>query len=94
MGRKRWEGLIGSKKEEAAEECIRQAAETHAEDLDLSSMSLPELPDSLGQLTALRTLDLSDNRLTALPESLGQLTALETLSLRFNRLSALPESVG
>jgi hypothetical protein len=71
MGRKWWEGLIGSKKSEAsegtAEERIRQAAETHAEALDLSNMGLPELPESLGQLTALQTLDLSNNPLTAPP---------------------------
>ena len=59
MGRKSREGLIGRKKsetsEESAEERIRQAAETHAEDLDLSDLGLPELPESLGQLTALQS---------------------------------------
>ena len=76
MRRKWWEGLIGSKKsetlEETAEERIRQAAETHPEALDLSGLGLPELPESLGQLTALQALDLSDNQLQALPESLAQ----------------------
>ena len=98
MGRKSREGLIGRKKsktsEDSAEERIRQAAKTNAETLDLSNMGLPELPESLGQLTALRMLNLQGNRLTALPESLGQLTALQRLFLDRNWLSALPESLG
>ena len=98
MGRKWWESLIGSKKsetsEETAEERIRYAAETHAEDLDLSGLGLPELPESLGHLTALRMLSLSGNQLSALAESLGRLTALQALRFSGNQLTALPESLG
>ena len=95
-GRKSREGPIGRKKSETstAEERIRQAAKTHAKALDLSGLGLLELPESLGQLTALETLFLYRNQLTALPESLGQLTALQTLDLSGNQLSALPESLG
>jgi hypothetical protein len=80
MGRKWWQGLIGSKKSETsegtAEERIRQAAETHAQALNLSNLGLPELPESLGQLTALQRLYLDRNRLSALPEFLGRLNGL------------------
>ena len=98
MGRKWWQGLIGSKKSETsegtAEERIQQAAETHAEALDLSNTGLPELPESLGHLAALQTLELSGNQLSALPESLGQLTSLQGLLLIRNQLTVLPESLG
>jgi len=91
MGRKSREGLIDV---QAAEERIRQAAETHADALNLSNLGLAELPESLGHFAALRTLNLSGNRLSALPAWLGQLTALQYLELNFNQLSALPESLG
>jgi leucine-rich repeat protein SHOC2 len=75
-------GRRDGKKEEryAGEERIRQAAETHATSLDLSGLGLREVPEPLGQLTALQWLDLSGNQLTALPASLGQLTALWCLT--------------
>ncbi|MEM6715467.1 MAG: COR domain-containing protein [Cyanobacteria bacterium P01_C01_bin.147] len=85
----------------AAEKKIAEALQTGATELDLScewnaddSVKLSELPDSLGQLTQLRSLNLSENQLTALPESLGQLTQLRSLNLSYNQLTALPESMG
>jgi Leucine-rich repeat (LRR) protein len=52
------------------------------------------LPESLGQLTQLRTLHLSNNHVTALPETLGQITKLKRLRLGGNQLTALPKSLG
>ncbi len=68
-------------------------------DLDLSSIEehapkLSELPESLGELTHLRSLNLYGNRLTTLPESLGNLTQLQSLNLYGNRLTTLPDSLG
>lgn len=76
---------------EKAERRIAQAKRTGVSDLDLSGNQLTALPESLGQLTALRTLSLDSNQLTALPEGLGQLTALRELWLSSNKLTALPE---
>ena len=60
------------------------------------SNQLTALPESFGQLTALKELELSrarpfgsSNQLTALPESFGQLTALKELKL--SRASACAE---
>ncbi len=68
-----------------AEQKIAEALKTGATELDLRSMQLTELPESIGQLKQLQKLDLGHhyskkdedkNRLTALPDSLGQLTQL------------------
>ncbi len=64
--------------------------------LELSHASITVVPESLGNLTALRSLDLSEcSQLTALPESVGNLGALLTMDLSgCDKLTALPESVG
>jgi Leucine-rich repeat (LRR) protein len=49
-----------------AERKIEEARQSGATELDLSSMRLTELPESLGQLTQL--LDLQSNKLTSLPD--------------------------
>jgi hypothetical protein len=63
--------------------------------LRVSSNSLEELPELIGQLSSLDTLNLEKCRnLAALPESTGQLSSLATLNLRCCfRLAALPESI-
>lgn len=72
---------------------IEQAKKENAIDLDLRGLKLESVPETISQLTLLRTLDLSFNQLTSLPESLGQLTALRTLQLSYNKLTSLPESL-
>ena len=53
------------------------------------------LPDSLCELSTLRTVNLLSNRLTCLPERIGDLgSSLEQLELAGNRLTALPDSFG
>jgi hypothetical protein len=73
--------------------CRCEAAETHATSLDLSGLSLQQLPESLGQLTALQVLYLSGNQLSALPESLGQVSKLRELYLHDNPGLGLPAEV-
>jgi internalin A len=62
--------------------------------LDLSDLSLTEVPESLRQLRQLQSLDLSGNQLKAIPDFLGELSQLINLSLSRNQLSVLPEFVG
>src|SRR6266853_164879 len=79
--------------EEIAEERIREALASGAGNLDLSSLGLRVLPESIGQLGSLQELHLGNNQLSALPESIGQLGSLQQLSLTDNRLSAVPEAL-
>jgi hypothetical protein len=62
--------------------------------LDLSNLSLIDLPPEIGNLTSLTHLCLNNNQLTRLPESFGHLAALEYLNLAGNRFTMLPESFG
>ena len=62
--------------------------------LDLRGTNITELPDSIGQLSALKWLYLSDTIITELPDSIGQLSALEELYLSFTKITELPDSIG
>ena len=54
-----------------------------------------ELPQELGNLSALYTLHLSRNRLTGeIPSSIGNLTSLTSLGLSDNQLTGAPSSIG
>ena len=55
-----------------------------------------EIPQELGNLTALRALSLENNRLSGeIPQELGNLTALQALNLGDNRLSGeIPQELG
>ncbi len=74
-------------------EKIEDIQRTGSNELSLVGMRLTALPESIAQLSQLKSLDLSGNQLTALPESIAQLTQLETLHLKGNQLTALPESI-
>ena len=54
--------------------------------LKLSNNEITALPDSFGELVALRDLELHHNELTELPASFGQLGNLERLTLHQNQL--------
>jgi internalin A len=77
-----------------AEREIEEAWRSGATELDLRSMRLGELPESVGRLTWLKSLNLSGNKLTVLPESVERLTELVSLDFSDNRLAVLPESLG
>ncbi len=61
------------------------------EHLDLSGMDLGRIPESLGELHALKELQLRGCTFT-LPESIGNCTSLEKLDMVFGRVDDLPES--
>jgi len=77
-----------------AEERIQQAAIEGSAELSLSDLGLTSVPESLAQLSELKSLDLSDNRLSSLPEFLGQLAQLQSLNVRSNQLTVLPDWLG
>ncbi len=62
--------------------------------LDLRGTKITELPDSIGQLSALEELDLRGTKITELPDSIGQLSALEALYLSDTKITELPDSIG
>ena len=77
-----------------AERRIAEARRKRSNELKLDNWELPhpltEIPQSLAQLTELRSLKLAGNALTTLPESLRQLPKLNSLNLSGNRLTSLP----
>ena len=56
-------------------------------------LRVEEVPEWIGELTALERLDLSHNGLKSLPTQIGNLKALKSLDLRRNELESLPESI-
>jgi Leucine-rich repeat (LRR) protein len=76
-----------------AEQIIEKARRLGALELDLSYMTLSEVPEALASLTKLQQLDLSNNRLTKLSESIVSLTQLQQLDISRNQLRELPESI-
>ena len=58
--------------------------------LNLSSMDLQEIPESIGYLENLKHLNLSLNKLTVLSPALANLVKLEYLDLSYNKIEILP----
>jgi internalin A len=72
-------------------EQIERALKNRETQLNLSHLTLTELPERLFELTQLQELYLDENQLTELPEGLFELTQLQILSLQQNQLRELPE---
>ena len=53
-----------------------------------------DLPESIGDLTALKSLHLSSNDITSIPESIGNLTALEEFWIGWTPITVIPGSIG
>jgi hypothetical protein len=62
--------------------------------LDLHETGLLTLPESLGDLLALRELRVPGNALEELPDGLRRLVTLRSLVVSANRLAVLPETIG
>jgi internalin A len=86
--------MAGASKYEKAEDAIRKAQASGDPGLDLGGMELDKLPESLRELTHLRSLRVDRNKLTVLPDWLGELTNLQSLVLGSMRVAALPELLG
>ncbi len=72
---------------------IEVARRDRVTELDLQSLELTIIPDSIGNLVDLTSLNLYGNNLTILPESIGSLSKLVELSLGNNQLTSLPTSI-
>ncbi len=83
-----------------AEQKIEEARRSGATELDLSGISLTELPPELWNLRNLKVLKLgyeytgTKNQLTQIPAEIGNLTQLQALDISHNQLTALPEWLG
>lgn len=63
------------------------------EDLNLSSKSLAEIPDTIALMPSLCTLRLSNNQLKTLSNELKALKKLKNLYLNYNDLSIFPTEI-
>ena len=68
----------------------KTAYDTAATELALESSGLTELPDEIGEMSALKVLDVSENPITALPATLSRCAELRRLLVGDTRLAALP----
>jgi leucine-rich repeat protein SHOC2 len=62
-------------------------------DLDLTEYRLSNLPESIGELTNLRSLKLGYNNIDNLPRSIGKLVNLRNLQLNRNSIKELSKSI-
>lgn len=76
-----------------AQRRIQMTQETQASELDLSELSLTQIPTGIIQLIKLQKLNLSSNRLSSLPPEILWLTNLQSLNLSSNELSSLPPEI-
>lgn len=53
-----------------------------------------DIPESIGDLTALTTLELSSNPITSIPETIGNLVNLEIFWVGWTNIPSVPETIG
>jgi Leucine-rich repeat (LRR) protein len=73
------------------EERIREARKT--KELNLSGLSLTEIPAAVFQIEGLVSLDLSNNIIAELPEDIEQLHTLRSVNLSRNPIESLPDDI-
>jgi len=66
----------------------------HLTSLILTGNGLSALPESVGQMSQLRTLECAANKLTKLPASMADLSELTVLDVSNNHLTVLPHNIG
>ena len=74
-----------------AEKKIEEARRLGATELNLSFMGFDELPETLSELTQLRTLHMEGNLLDPLPKWLSRLSSLQILNMSYGQITSLPE---
>jgi internalin A len=71
---------------------IKAAITTGA--LDLSDLSLTEIPIQVFELTQLELLDLSSNQIGEIPKEIGVFAKIKNLNLSYNHISEIPKEIG
>lgn len=85
-------GIIGSELD-AIINALPKTIKQNIHVLHISANYLVDLPESIGQLTALRELGVSNCFLRSIPDSIGQLLNLQQVNLSHNCLISLPGSI-
>jgi internalin A len=62
--------------------------------LSLSGNQIPEIPETIAQLTNLTELYLSKNQIAVIPSAIAQLTSLTKFDLSKNQISEIPDWIG
>src|SRR5271170_5846015 len=76
-----------------AERRIEQARRSGSETLNLSSLGLTAIPDSIAQLIRLKNLFLLNNQINTIPDSIAQFVNLQSLPLTGNHITVIPGSI-
>jgi internalin A len=84
---------MGGPNIQEAEARIKKAIDEKETSLDLSSLNLTSLPDTMRELVQLQELNLVNNQLTELPEWLIEFDKLHSLNFYNNELTILPEYI-
>jgi internalin A len=87
----RWKIDIKVKGYSRSNKLLKHSSE--AKVLDLSSLDLKKLPESVRRLQDLEVLDLENNLLDELPEWIGELEGLKAINLTNNRLQGMPQQI-
>jgi Leucine-rich repeat (LRR) protein len=69
---------------------IARARDEEWEELNLSYKRISVIPDSIGQLTNIRTLDFSGNDIEVISESMANLINLQVLDFSYNYIKTIP----
>lgn len=64
------------------------------DNIDFGKTGITQLPEQIGQLTALTALTINDNDLTSIPKEIFSLTQLKILEIQNNNLLSLPSGLG
>ena len=72
---------------------IDQVAEEKLTELNLSWLSLKELPSEIVRCTNLTRLVLCGNQITSIPEAISQLSNLTELDIGYNEIPSIPEAI-
>lgn len=74
-------------------ERILKAKREHSKSIDLSGLSLTEIPDILQELQWLQRINISSNSLSALPVWITEFSELQVLDARHNYITILPSGL-
>lgn len=78
---------------EEAERRIAEVIKSGSTALDLTSLGLDSLPDSIAELPEMLNLDLGSNRFTEIPEVIGRIRVLRAVRFTDNQIETIPDFI-